>query len=163
MKLFDKSEYTEWYINKEGNLYSKCSYNKESSVKVKKQSFNKKRGYFYVRTANGNYLVHRLVAKFYVKNKENKLYVNHKDGNKLNNSYKNLEWCTAKENINHAIKNGLIRLPQKNEGHIKYSNEECIDVLNRIKSGMTYIEAGKKYCMPYSTVAHLVRGSRRKV
>lgn len=49
---------------------------------------------------------HRLVAKEFVYNPDNKPQVNHIDCKRENNNYKNLEWVTSYENYNHAIKFG---------------------------------------------------------
>ena len=73
--------------------------------KTKKQRINNW-GYNYVMFSKDSKpfgkLVHRLVADAFIANKENLPQVNHKDGNKQNNSVENLEWCSVKENILHA-------------------------------------------------------------
>lgn len=53
------------------------------------------------------YSIHILVAEVFCQNPENKPFVNHKDGNKLNNHASNLEYVTHQENMIHAVKMGL--------------------------------------------------------
>lgn len=53
------------------------------------------------------HLVHRLVAKAFLDNTEEYEYVNHKDGNPRNNNVDNLEWCSFKDNVNHAFDNDM--------------------------------------------------------
>ena len=57
--------------------------------------------------------IHRLVALTYIPNLENKPNINHKDGNTFNNHVSNLEWCTAKENMEHAHRTGLLNFTEK--------------------------------------------------
>ena len=51
--------------------------------------------------------IHKLVAQEFIPNPENKLTVNHKNGNKYDNKVENLEWNTIKENNDNAIRIGL--------------------------------------------------------
>lgn len=51
--------------------------------------------------------IHRLVALHFIDNPNNYPEVNHKDGNKKNNHFTNLEWVTSSQNQKHAFKLGL--------------------------------------------------------
>ena len=82
---------------------------------------NISRGYLRVGIYNDNGIrksmyVHRLVGLTYIPLVEGKECINHIDGNKFNNNYKNLEWVTPLENSTHAAKNGLydIRYGKRN-------------------------------------------------
>ncbi len=86
-------------VDEQGNIYSICS------KKYLKPSRNKN-GYMMVELFNEkegkNKLVHRVVAEAFIPNPNNYPQVNHKDENKLNNNVTNLEWCTAKYNMNYG-------------------------------------------------------------
>lgn len=65
-------------------------------------------GYLYVRLNGSRHKkVHRIVAEAFIPNPYLKPTVNHRDGNKQNNSVENLEWATYSENLFHAHKTGL--------------------------------------------------------
>lgn len=65
-------------------------------------------GYCIVTLNGKSYRAHKVILSKLKPNKNSdKLQINHIDGNKQNNCVLNLEWCTAKENINHAWDNGL--------------------------------------------------------
>jgi hypothetical protein len=51
--------------------------------------------------------IHRLLANYFIDNPNNLPTINHKDGNKLNNSLSNLEWCSYSYNNKHAYDNNL--------------------------------------------------------
>jgi hypothetical protein len=60
------------------------------------------------------YSGHRLVAAAFLIQPKGKDQVNHKDGNKQNNNWWNLEWVTQEENNAHALANNLMPCRNKN-------------------------------------------------
>lgn len=68
--------------------------------------FETNSGYLQVHLSEGGKrfkrYIHRLVAEAFVPNPDAKPHVNHIDGNRHNNSFDNIEWCTRSENINHS-------------------------------------------------------------
>ena len=62
-----------------------------------------------------NKQLHRLLAKAFIPNPNNYPIINHIDGNKLNNSLDNLEWCTHKHNTIEAYKLGLKTISEKHK------------------------------------------------
>lgn len=62
---------------------------------------------FFTKQDRINVNIHRCMAEVFLPNTENFTQVNHIDGNKLNNSIENLEWCTPSQNALHAYRNRL--------------------------------------------------------
>ena len=96
-------------IDEFGNVYSIVQNNSRRKG-IMKPLINSS-GYLRINLydANGKakkHYIHRLVANAFIPNPECLKIVNHKDCDKLNNYYTNLEWCTQSENIVHSYKNG---------------------------------------------------------
>ena len=57
--------------------------------------------------------VHSMVAMTFIENPDNKPYVNHINGIRYDNNVENLEWVTQSENIQHAVRTGLMQNGRK--------------------------------------------------
>ena len=102
-----------YFVDITGRVWSK----KRGSLRLLKATDNTC-GYVFVHLCkNGSrktFCIHKLVAQNFLPPRHGKYgqgrgkyQINHIDGNKLNNSVENLEWCTPKENIRHALDKGL--------------------------------------------------------
>lgn len=96
--------------------------------KVLKQAVQNS-GYYFVslwkNNKSKNALVHRIVALAFIKNNDKKKkYVNHIDGNKFNNNFENLEWCTFSENIKHSYLLGIRVVSDKHINRLKKFNTQ---------------------------------------
>lgn len=79
--------------------------------------------------------IHRLVAEAFIVNPENKPFVNHKDGNKHNNSVSNLEWVTDPENKEHAWSIGL--MAQGEQSNSKLTNVQVVKICELLSQGVS--------------------------
>lgn len=115
------------------------------------------------------YFVHRLIANAFIPNHENKPYINHKDCNQKNNNIENLEWCTQKENVNHAIKNGryenVFRVAKtKRPEHNKHLRKNIIQKDlegNFIKQWNGIIRASKELNLDSRGLSHVLNGKQK--
>lgn len=92
-------------VSNSGDVAS-LNYNKKTGVRrIRKQKLTKD-GYLEIALCKDNKVkhirVHRLVAEAFVPNPCGYRQINHKDENKTNNLFDNLEWCDAKYNINYG-------------------------------------------------------------
>lgn len=107
--------------------------------------------------------VHRLVAQAFIPNPLNLPQVNHRDGNKKNNYYKNLQWVTNRQNIQHAFDNGLIKA-SRGEDH--YNTSLKIKDVKRIRrlheKGIHAKEIASEYGMTIGGVRQIAYRLRWK-
>ena len=103
--------------------------------------------------------IHSLVAKYFCDGHTNeRLCVNHKDGNKLNNHYENLEWVTRKENCDHALKTGLINNKGEKHAMSKLKESDVIKIRELYKTGLTHQKIADQFAVSRRQVGDIVNG-----
>ena len=144
------------------------------SVTNKGRVYNEKRDKFLKPSVNSsnykkvvlngkNLYVHRLVAEAFCDNPNNLCEVNHKDGNKWNNNYTNLEWVTKSENAQHAFDMGLrtisgyTRYRVSKSAH-RFTDYEIEEIHNMYYDGMTKQEIADKIGCYSSTICNILNG-----
>lgn len=132
------------------------SFHKNSSGRVIKQHPNRK-GYLKVRLGGKTFLSHRIIAITFIDNPNNLPFINHKDGDKKNNHFVNLEWCTNQENATHAKVNGLLRPRIGSKHGMSKISEVDVCEIRRLKSiGITHVNLAKQFGIGKSMVGYIV-------
>lgn len=134
-----------YFVSDEGIVYT-------SNMRAMKPNVNSKTGYCHLHLwKNGKphtKMVHRLVAEYFVLNPDFKREVNHKDGNKQNNSAQNLEWVSRSENVSHAYRTGLAKTT-KVSAFLK--SGEYVKTFQSVKDAMDFVgvdyNAGISNCL----------------
>lgn len=86
------------------------------------------------------FFVHRLVASAFIRTPNENEIINHIDNNGLNNYYKNLEWCTHKENVAHCHNQN-----RQNKEKVLESQAKTVEVIRKKKMDRELSRIGKVY------------------
>lgn len=142
-----------YFIASDGNVFS----SKSGIIKPLRQSIGNS-GYSYVTTSiNGKrkmFIVHRLVAKYFLSGFVEKLDVNHKNGIKTDNRVENLEMATRKENLLHAVSIGLVtKRPYLDKRNVRSKLDDCQLLTIATMQTFSNRSLGKHFSVSHHTIA----------
>ena len=104
------------------------------------------------------FYVHRLVAQHFIENPQNLPQVNHKDGNKFNNEVSNLEWCTKRQNQEHAVRNSLMQHGEARPS-AKLTEKDVLEIY-KLKGVLPAKEIAAHYGVSKNTINVILRGKK---
>jgi len=147
-----------------GNVYS-LNYNKTGERRKLKPVITMY-GYLAVRLFKNkkrvHFAVHRLIMLTF--HGESDLQVNHIDGNKKNNNFLNLEYCTGSENVKHAFRTGLACNKGENNNRAKLTDKNVVEIKTELLKPYRGInnDLGRKYGVNPATISDIKRGRKWK-
>ena len=156
MEYFKIANLENFEISKSGVIRN-CN-----TLKIKSQYISST-GYYMISVSKNNksksYRVHRLLAETFIpKNNEFQIFVNHIDGNKLNNCLENIEWCTHLENMKHAFKTGLANNSNEKNGMSKLTSKDVAIIKTMLKNGISQYKIAKKFNVSRSAILKIKLG-----
>lgn len=99
--------------------------------------------------------VHRLVAMAFIENTENKLSVNHIDGNRSNNKVTNLEWVTPKENVLHSFKHGARKICKEVPKKTLLTDFQ-VSQIDKLRTIYTVNQIAKLFNIEYQSLKNII-------
>lgn len=119
--------------------------------------------YLYKNTERKRFLIHRLVALYFIQNPNNYKVVNHLDSNPGNNNVSNLEWTTTSGNLIHARDNNRLNPPigSKN-GMAILEDKEVLKVIDLWNKGLTQQNIADILNVSRSCICGITQGRRWK-
>lgn len=148
----------QYIISNYGRLFSV----KKNKIKELKKRLNNSGYHSNILSINGkqkSYLVHRMVAFCFIENKKLLPQINHKNGIKTDNYYKNLQWCNASGNVRHSFKNKL-QIPMYGEdSHFsKLKTKDVLKIKNLIQKNISIKKISKKFNVSYTAIWLIKKG-----
>jgi len=141
-------------ISKCGEIYN-IAKNKALSGTITTEGYN---SIYLVDNVGGRtYYRHRVVATKFIPKIMGKNFINHKNGNKLDNRVENLEWCTNSENLRHSIKMG-----NKHGPPLRY-NEISMEMIYLLVSRYTHKEVSKLLGIRCDSVGKILRNDKKRL
>lgn len=150
-----ETKYKGYFVDKNGNVYS----NKKNGTIRKLKPWLNKNGYYMVDiydTKRHKLSVHRLICDTLIRPLIKGDIINHKNGNKLDNSLSNLEITTHSGNNKHAYLNDL------NKGTVKISDNDLIDMIYRFQCGERQVDICKSYNLQRTYLVEILKGNNRR-
>lgn len=132
-----------------------------SEERFLKMHYNNLTGYkfyqLYLNKKMHNKPIHQLVADAFLERTEGLDFINHIDGNKHNNIFENLEWCTRKYNHEHAVRTGLI--PKGEKVATSKLNDNMVHAIKYfLREGYSHSELSKAFKITRGNISHISAG-----
>jgi len=155
--------YEGYYKISKNGVVKRTKYVRGKAIGIRKPSLSSiKGGWQYPRIElskegkTKHFTIHELVAMTFIGQRPHKHEINHIDGNKCNNYYKNIEYVTSSQNRRHAVRIGLLRSGSSNPLS-KLNKKEVAQIFKLRKTGLFLHQLAKNFGVSVTTICNVLK------